>query len=86
MAQVPRILLASDVLIWTNSLSYPITMDLSRYLLIDVSTGTVLSAQHCVLVADQALTPSEWQELESFSDSEICDIGKQRGHKLTELI
>lgn len=61
-------------------------MDLSRYLLIDVSTGTVLTAATCVLVADHDLSSSEWEELQSFSDSQICDIGKERGRKLSSLL
>ena len=73
---------ASDVLICTSSLSHRIPMYLSRYLLIDVSTGTVLTAATCVLVADHDLSSSEWEELQSFSDSQICDIGKERGRQL----
>lgn len=61
-------------------------MDLSRHLLIDISTGTVLTAAHCVLLADTDLSSAEWEQLESFSDSEICDIAKERGRKLSDLM
>lgn len=42
-------------------------------LIID-STGTILPAQHCYLVPDEAFT-----EDERFSDSEIAHIGKENG-------
>lgn len=61
-------------------------MDLSRYLLIDVSTGTVLTAATCVLVADHDLSSTEWEELDAASDSQICDIGKERGRCLSDLL
>lgn len=39
-----------------------------------------------MLVADSALTESEWGDLDSASDSEIVEIGKERGKPLTGLI
>lgn len=61
-------------------------MDLSRYLLVDTSTGTVLTASTCVLLADHDLSSSEWEELDSCSDSEMCDIAKDRGRRLSDLL
>ena len=48
-------------------------------LIIDTCSGTVLSAQYCVFVSDDALTEGEWEELDSMSDSEVSDLAKERG-------
>ena len=58
-------------------------MDLTNYMLIDTSTGTMLTAQHCVLVHEDALTEDEWDELDAASDSMIRDIGRERGIPLS---
>lgn len=51
-------------------------------LIIDTCSGTVLAAQHCVLVPDDALTEAEWEALDSMSDSEVCDLARDRGRPL----
>lgn len=56
--------------------------DLSDFLLIDTNSATVLNPQYCVLVHDSALSKEEWDELDNFSDSEICDLGIERGRPL----
>lgn len=61
-------------------------MDLSNYMLIDISTGTVLTAEHCVLVHSSDLSASEWEELDTMSDSETGEIGRERGKPLTAMI
>lgn len=43
------------------------------------STGTMLAADSCYLVPDEAFTPEEWDQIENFSDSEIARIGKENG-------
>jgi hypothetical protein len=43
------------------------------------STGTMLAADSCYLVPDEAFTPEEWDDIENFSDSEIARIGKENG-------
>lgn len=48
-------------------------------LIIDVSTGTVLDANHCVFLEDDALSDAEWDALDGMSDSEINAIGRERG-------
>lgn len=48
-------------------------------LLIDISTGTVLTAEHCVLLPDDALTEAEWDALDAMSDSEAAELGRLRG-------
>jgi len=48
-------------------------------LLIDTSTGTVLTAEHCVLIPDDALTEAEWDALNDMSDSEAAELGRLRG-------
>lgn len=60
--------------------------DLSRYLLIDASTGTVLTAATCYLVNDDALSPAQWEAMESFSDAEICDFAKSHGKKVSDVV
>jgi hypothetical protein len=51
-------------------------------LIIDTCSGTVLAAAHCVLVPDDALTEAEWDALDSMSDSEVCDLARDRGRPL----
>ena len=58
-------------------------MNLNDYVLIDVSTGTMLCPQNCVLVPNDALTEAEWDALESSPDSEIIAIGRVRGIPLS---
>jgi hypothetical protein len=48
-------------------------------LIIDTCSGTVLSAQYCVFVPDDALTEAEWEELDSMSDSEVGALARERG-------
>ena len=48
-------------------------------LLIDASTGTVLTAETCYLLHDDALTEAEWEALDSSSDSECSAIARDRG-------
>ena len=60
--------------------------DLSRFLVICASTGTVLSAGSCYLVDDDSLTPTEWEEMESFSDAEMADLARHRGCKLSDTV
>ncbi len=51
-------------------------------LIIDTCSGTVLAAEHCVLVPDDALTEAEWDALDAMSDSEVCDLARDRGRPL----
>lgn len=60
--------------------------NLSGYLLIDASTGTVLSASTCYLVADDAFGLEEWDAMQDYSDSEMCEFAKQRGRKLSDCV
>lgn len=48
-------------------------------LIIDSSTGTMLTAHTCYLVSEEVFTEDEWDDLESFSDSEIGRIGRESG-------
>ena len=47
--------------------------------IICTSTGTMLTAETCRLVSDDAFTDAEWDLMESCSDSEIADFGRERG-------
>jgi len=60
--------------------------DLSRYLLIDSTTGTVLTAASCYLVDDDALTPTEWEQFDEMGDSEVCEFAKSRGRKVSDVV
>ncbi len=62
--------------------------DLSGYLLIDAATGTVLSAQHCYLVADDALPDAAWQAMadDAWSDAEAAEAARQYGHHLEAVV
>jgi len=60
--------------------------DLSRYLMIDASTGTVLTAATCYLLDDDALNPAEWEAMESFSDAEMGEFAKSRGKKVSDVV
>lgn len=57
-------------------------MDLSNYMLIDVSTGTVLTAETCRLVHNSDLSESEWEELDNMTDSETGEIARERGRRI----
>ena len=48
-------------------------------LLIDTSTGTVLTAEHCRLLSDDALTEAEWDAFNDMSDAEASALGRERG-------
>jgi hypothetical protein len=48
-------------------------------LIIDSSTGTVLTAQSCYFLSDDTFTEEEWEQIDDFSDSEISRIGKENG-------
>lgn len=62
--------------------------DLSGYLLIDASTGTVLSASTCYLVADDSLPDDAWQAMadDAWTDSEAADAAKLYGCKLANCV
>lgn len=51
-------------------------------LIVDTSSGTVLTAEHCVILSEDDLTESEWEELDTMSDSEVSDLARQRGHSV----
>lgn len=48
-------------------------------LVIDTNTGTVLAAEHCVLLHEETLTPKELAKLESDSDADVSEIGQDKG-------
>ena len=47
--------------------------------IICTSTGTMLAAETCRLVPDDAFTEAEWDGMEDRSDSEIAAFGRERG-------
>ena len=60
--------------------------NLSRFLLIDSVSGTVLCADQCYLVDDDALSFQQWDELESMSDSEVGTLAINYGRKLSDVV
>ena len=48
-------------------------------LIIDTSTGTMLTAETCRIVPDDAFTEAEWDGVEDRSDTEIATFGRERG-------
>jgi hypothetical protein len=61
-------------------------MDLTNCSLIDLSSGTMLTAHNCVIVECSAFSESEWEDLDNASDSKIREIGRERGTMLSEHI
>lgn len=59
--------------------------DLSAFLIIDASSGTVLSANTCYLVADSVFSNDQWEQFETLSDSELSFLARQKGHKLADV-
>ena len=47
--------------------------------IICTSTGTMLAAETCRLVPDDAFTEDEWDGMDDRSDSEIATFGRERG-------
>lgn len=60
--------------------------DLSRFLIIDSVSGTVLCADQCYLVDDDALSLQQWEDMETMSDSEVCDMARQHGRRLSDVV
>lgn len=52
--------------------------------IIDTSTGTMLTAETCRFVPDNAFTPEEWDSFDDLSDSEISALGRERGRPVLE--
>lgn len=52
------------------------------YVIICTSTGTMLSAESCVIVPDSAFSEEEWDGMDDRSDSEIAAFGRERGRPI----
>lgn len=50
--------------------------------IICTSTGTMLTAETCRIVSDDAFTDSEWDGMDDRSDSEIAALGRERGRPI----
>jgi hypothetical protein len=60
--------------------------NLSRFLLIDSVSGTVLCADQCYLVDDDALSTQQWDDMESMSDAEVGALAINHGRKLSDVV
>lgn len=58
--------------------------DLSSFLLIDASTGTVLTAHTCYLVPWDAVGDDE--AFQDASDSDVCAMARQQGRRLPDVV
>ena len=54
-------------------------MDLSRYVVLDCTSGTFFNAAHAVLIDLDSMLPDDTQDLNEGSDSDRCDIGDTYG-------
>lgn len=60
--------------------------NLSRFLVIDKISGTVLCADQCYLVDDDSLSLDQWDAMESMSDAEVGDFAINHGRKLSDVV
>ena len=60
--------------------------DLSRFLIIDKVSCTVLCADQCYLVDDDSLSTQQWDAMESMSDSEVGNLAVNHGRKLSDVV
>ena len=62
--------------------------DLSRFLIIDASSGAVLPASACFLVADDALPDDAWQAMadDGWSDADAAAAARQYGRRLPDVV
>jgi hypothetical protein len=60
--------------------------NLSRFLLIDSVSGTVLCADQCYLVDDDDLSTQQWDDMESMSDAEVGTLAISHGRKLSDVV
>lgn len=68
-----------------QSFTFPtMAADLSSFLLIDASTGTVLTAHTCYLVPWDAVGDDE--AFQDASDSDVCAMARQQGRRLPDVV
>lgn len=62
--------------------------NLHGYLIIDASSGTVLPASACYLVADDAMPDDAWHAMadDAWSDSDAADAARRYGRKLSDIV
>jgi len=61
-------------------------MDLLKCVIVCTQTGTVISAEHAVILHDEHMTQEEWEEFNNMSDSETSERASEIGIKLSGLI
>jgi len=61
---------------------------LAGFLIIDASSGTVLPASACYLVADDSLPDAAWEAMadDGWSDSDATDAAKLYGKRLSDVV
>lgn len=62
--------------------------DLHGYLIIDASSGTVLPASACYLVADDAMPDDAWHAMadDDWSDDDAINAAQRYGRKLSDIV
>jgi hypothetical protein len=59
-------------------------INLHGYLIIDASSGTVLPASACYLVADDAMPDDAWHD--DWSDDDAINAARRYGRKLSDVV
>ena len=57
---------------------------LKSFKVICTTSGTILHGEDCVIVFDEDITEEEWEYF--LSDSEMCDLAKERGTYIKDLL
>jgi hypothetical protein len=66
----------------------PAMPNLHGYLIIDASSGTVLPASACYLVADDAIPDDAWHAMadDAWSDDDAINAARRYGRKLSDVV
>ncbi len=71
-----------------NPANMPAMPNLHGYLIIDASSGTVLPASACYLVADDAMPDDAWHAMadDAWSDDDAINAARRYGRKLSDVV
>ena len=71
-----------------NPANMPTMPNLHGYLIIDASSGTVLPASACYLVADDAMPDDAWHAMadDAWSDDDAINAARRYGRKLSDVV
>lgn len=71
-----------------NPANMPAMPSLHGYLIIDASSGTVLPASTCYLVADDAMPDDAWYAMadDAWSDEDAINAARRYGRQLSDVV